>query len=247
MLYGVCMASTDDASRWSLTSLVKTATNRPRVGALQTELELHALIDEFIDGGEFDDLLNVSQAHTWPLRLLEFEQRVCAEATSRLGFETEAVQMWTHELLWSRYRFEPGSAGAAFEAYVAFRLAVSVASNRSGLNQWGGEHDRITYFPSAADDSPIKSVDLLWVMGTSIALFVLSDGDRCRVAATDINTLAYIDTRLQGLLTPALEQDVLALATTFRDYWIAWRRSRDNYERNLAEWMPRDLLPGSPA
>lgn len=240
------MARIEDDSRWSLTTLVKTAKNRPRTGASRAELDLHALIDEVIDGGEFDDLLDVSHVEDWPSRLLALQHRICAEATERWGFDPDALQVWTHELLWSRYRFEPGSAGPAFEAYAAFRRAVSAAAGRSGLTQWGGEHDWITYYPSPSDESPIKSVELLWVVGTAIARFVLADGDRCLVAPTDINTLAYIDTRLDGLLTPELEQDVLALTTTFRDSWMAWRPSRDNYERNLAERMPLDLVTGAP-
>ena len=240
------MAEHEELVRWSF--LVTTATNRPRPNASAAELELHALIDELIESGEYDDLFDYDQVHEWPSRLLALEHQVCDEAIARRNFDPRAVKLLTHEMLWSRYRFEPGVAGPAFEAYAAFRRAVARANQHSGLRQWGGEHNRITYFTAAEEVSPVVSVQLEIIAACHVVgLVVLDDGDRCLVAPTDTNELAYIDTPLEGMLTPELERDTLAISATYRDYWRSWVQSRSNYERNFSEWLPLELLPSDDA
>lgn len=238
------MAQSEDDYRWSLTWLVKSGTNRPAHNASGPELDLHALIDELIDDGEYDDVLDASRAEEWPSRLLAFQHRICEEAIARWNFDASAVTLLTHELLWSRYRFEPGARGPGFEAYVAFRKAVARAKERSGLWQWGGEHNQIAYFAADEEISPVVSLEFQIVVARNVlVLFVLDDGDRCLVAPTDTNSLAYIDTRLDGMLTPELEQDTLAISVSYRDYWRAWVASRRNHERNFSEQLPIELLP----
>ena len=227
-------ASEADDRRWSLTTLHTTATNRPGPAASPGELNLHALLDEFIEAGDFDDLLDVGRAGEWPSLLAEFARRATAEAHTRWGYDEQAIGEWMHDLLWRRYQFAPGQGGAAFEAYVAFRRAVAVANERSGLREWGGEHDWIRYFPEYPSESPIHSIDLHIIVGTnSLAHFVLPGGRRSVALPSEQNELLFLDGELEAILTPELLLDTLALTTTFRDYRREWPRSRENHERHL--------------